>query len=72
MLRNQSVRTIAMQMLDPITPPSQVHPDLAVPKQLELAIMKALMKKREERFQSMAELVTALDEVTDGAVTSRG
>src|SRR4029077_13104405 len=27
-----TVRTIAMQMLDPIMPPSQVHPDLAVPK----------------------------------------
>ena len=61
---NSTVRTIAMQMLDPITPPSQVHPDLAIPKLLELAIMKALAKKREERFQTMAELVAALDEVT--------
>jgi len=61
---NSTVRTIAMQMLDPITPPSQVHPDLSIPKQLELAIMKALAKKREERFQTMAELVAALDEVT--------
>ena len=29
------VRTIAMQMLDPIVPPSQVRPDLAIPKPLE-------------------------------------
>jgi serine/threonine protein kinase len=57
------VRTIAMQMLDPITPPSQVHPDLAVPKALELVIMKALAKKRDDRYQTMAEVVIALDRV---------
>ena len=61
---NSTVRTIAMQMLDPIMPPSQVRPDLAIPKPLELAIMKALAKKREERYQTMGELVVALDEVT--------
>jgi len=61
---DSTVRTIAMQMLDPIMPPSQVRPDLAIPKPLELAIMKALAKKREERYQTMGELVVALDEVT--------
>jgi tRNA A-37 threonylcarbamoyl transferase component Bud32 len=61
---DSTVRTIAMQMLDPIMPPSQVHPDLAVPKPLELVIMKALAKKREERYQTMAELIAALDGVT--------
>jgi serine/threonine protein kinase len=60
---NSMVRTIAMQMLDPITPPSQVHPDLAVPKSLEALIMKALAKKREERFQTMPEMLRALDAV---------
>ncbi|CAN5519743.1 hypothetical protein BH11MYX1_BH11MYX1_16260 [soil metagenome] len=60
---DSTVRTIAMQMLDPIVPPSQVRPDLSIPKSLELAIMKALAKKREERYQTMAELVAALDEV---------
>jgi serine/threonine-protein kinase len=61
---DSTVRTIAMQMLDPITPPSQIRPDLAIPKPLELAIMKALAKKREDRYQTMGELVVALDEVT--------
>ena len=61
---DSTVRTIAMQMLDPITPPSQIRPDLAIPKPLELAIMKALAKKREERYQTMGEFVVALDEVT--------
>ena len=61
---DSTVRTIAMQMLDPIVPPSQVRPDLSIPKSLELSIMKALAKKREERYQTMAEFVAALDEVT--------
>ncbi|HEY0255194.1 MAG TPA: serine/threonine-protein kinase, partial [Kofleriaceae bacterium] len=58
---DSTVRTIAMQMLDPIMPPSQVRPDLPISKPLELAIMKALAKKREDRFQTMAELNTALE-----------
>ncbi len=61
---DSTVRTIAMQMLDVIVPPSQVRPDLSIPKPLELVIMKALAKKREERYQTMAELVTALDDAT--------
>ena len=61
---DSTVHTIAMQMLDPIVPPSQLRPDLAIPKPLELTIMKALAKPREERYQTMAELVTALDAVT--------
>ncbi|MFT3695418.1 MAG: protein kinase [Kofleriaceae bacterium] len=61
---DSTVRTIAMQMLDPIQPPSQVRPDLPISKPLELAVMKALAKKREDRFQTMGELVVALDEVT--------
>src|SRR5664279_2048987 len=61
---DSTVRTIAMQMLDPIVPPSQVDPNLSVPKPLELAIMKALAKKRDERYQTMGEFAAALDEVT--------
>jgi serine/threonine protein kinase len=61
---DSTVRTIAMQMLDPIVPPSQVDPNLAVPKPLELAIMKALAKKRDERYQTMGDFAAALDEVT--------
>src|SRR6202042_2030951 len=47
---NSLVRTIAMQMLDPITPLSQVHPDLAVAPALERVVMKALAKNRDERY----------------------
>jgi hypothetical protein len=59
---DSTVRTIAMQMLDPIMPPSQIRPDLDIAKPLELVIMKALAKKRDERYQTMGELVVALDE----------
>jgi serine/threonine protein kinase len=58
------VRTLAMVMLDPITPPTQVRPDLAIPKSLEALIMKALSKVREQRFATMAEMLAALDKIT--------
>jgi len=57
------IRTIAMQMLEPVTPPSQVHPGLGLPPTLEAIVMKALAKKREDRFQTMAELLAALEEL---------
>ncbi|HUS31954.1 MAG TPA: hypothetical protein VMZ53_25810, partial [Kofleriaceae bacterium] len=57
------IRTIAMQMLDPIVPPSQVNPDLHVPPALEAIVMKALEKKREQRFSTMGDLLTALEQI---------
>ena len=56
------VHTIAMQMLDPITPPGQLAP---VPPALEAITMKALAKKREDRHQSMTELRGELDKLGD-------
>jgi serine/threonine-protein kinase len=57
------VQTVAMQMLDPVIPPSERRPDVKVPAELEALIMKALQKKRENRFESMSDLQTALDDV---------
>jgi serine/threonine protein kinase len=57
------VRTLAMVMLDPITPPSQVNPDSRIPKSLELTIMKSLSKVREQRYATMADMLTALERV---------
>ena len=57
------VRTLAMQMLDPVEPPSKVRPDLEIPAELEGVIMNALAKKREQRFQTMGELLAALEKV---------
>ncbi|HEY0195715.1 MAG TPA: protein kinase [Kofleriaceae bacterium] len=55
------VRTLAMQMLDPILPPSQVRPDLTISPELEAVILRALAKKRDQRYQTMTELLEALD-----------
>jgi serine/threonine protein kinase len=57
------VRTLAMQMLDPVEPPSKVRPDLNIPAELELVIMTALAKKRENRYQTMGQLHEALEKV---------
>jgi hypothetical protein len=57
------IRTIAMQMLKPITPPSQVRPDLHLPPTLEAIVMKALAKKREDRYATMTELLAALEDI---------
>jgi serine/threonine protein kinase len=57
------VRTLAMQMLDPIEPPSRVRPDLQITPELEAIVMHALVKKREHRYQTMSELLEALDAI---------
>jgi eukaryotic-like serine/threonine-protein kinase len=57
------IRTIAMQMLEPITPPSKVNPDLNLPAALEAIVMKALAKKRDERFASMNDMLAALEDI---------
>jgi serine/threonine protein kinase len=62
------VRTLAMQMLEPAEPPSKERPDLAIDDELEAVIMRALAKKREQRFQTMGELLEALDGLLPAAV----
>ena len=57
------VRTLAMQMLDTIVPPSKVRPDLMIAHDLEAVVMHALAKKRDERFPTMAALLVALDAI---------
>ncbi len=61
---SSTVRTIAMQMLDPITPPNQANPANPIPSELERIIMKALEKKRENRYATMTDFLLALDGVT--------
>ncbi len=55
------VRTLAMQMLDPIVPPSLARPDLPISPEVEAVVMMALAKKRDQRYQTMGELLAALD-----------
>jgi serine/threonine protein kinase len=57
------VRTLAMQMLDPIEPPSRVRPDVPIAPEVEAVVMRALAKKREQRYQTMSELYDAIKSV---------
>lgn len=57
------VRTIAMQLLDPVVPPRQSRPDLDIGEDCEAIIMKALAKRRDERFRTMSEFQTALEQL---------
>ncbi|MEZ4362083.1 MAG: protein kinase [Kofleriaceae bacterium] len=56
-----AVRTIAMQLLDPIMPPRQRRPDLQISAECEAIVMRALAKRRDERYAAMAELQAALE-----------
>ncbi|MCA9674571.1 MAG: serine/threonine protein kinase, partial [Myxococcales bacterium] len=55
------VRTLAMQMLDPIDPPSKLRPELALSPEFERVLMKGLAKKRDERYGTMADFLTDLE-----------
>jgi len=63
------VRTLAMQMLDPIEPPTKVKPDLVITAELESVVMKALAKKRENRYTTMTDFVTDLERACPGIQT---
>ncbi len=60
------VRTLAMQMLDPIVPPSKLRPDLSFDPEVEVVLMKALAKKREQRYATMADFLEGLRGVAKG------
>src|SRR3954470_16758096 len=49
---------LAAHLHEPVTPPREINP--AVPEPLEAIILKALAKKPEERYQTMAVLSTDL------------
>ncbi|MEZ4364757.1 MAG: serine/threonine-protein kinase [Kofleriaceae bacterium] len=63
------VRTLAMQMLDPPIPPSTLRPDLDLPPEFEQVILHALTKKREQRYQTMGELLAALEGVAGASLS---
>jgi hypothetical protein len=60
---DSTVRTLAMVMLDPVEPPSQVRPEAGISPELEAVVLHALAKKREARYQTMGELVVSLESV---------
>jgi serine/threonine-protein kinase len=54
-------------MFDSPRPPSQVSPYGDIPEDAEAVILKALQKDRDFRFQSMRELIGAIEKVGTGA-----
>jgi len=56
-------RMLLMHLRDPVPPPRQRRPDLAIPAGAQDIVMRALEKKRADRWQSMLELQQALDAV---------
>ncbi|HUH05572.1 MAG TPA: protein kinase, partial [Kofleriaceae bacterium] len=61
-----TVRTLAMQMLDPIVPPRTAMPGLDISDDLEAVIMTALAKKREERYPTMTTFLGELERAAGG------
>jgi serine/threonine protein kinase len=61
------VRTLAMQMLDPITPPTAIRPELAQTPAFEPMLMKMLAKKREQRYATMEGVLRDLEGVAGAA-----
>jgi serine/threonine protein kinase len=55
------VKTLAMQMLDNPTPPRTLRPDLDIPEGLEDVVLRALSKKREQRYATMGQLLADLE-----------
>ena len=55
------VRTLAMQMLDPAKPMAEVRPELSIPPEFDRIVMRSLAKKRDQRYQTMGELVNDLE-----------
>lgn len=54
------MRVLSRHLTEPLTMPSAMAPDAAIPPMVEAVIVKALSKRPEDRYQSMAEFEAAL------------
>jgi serine/threonine-protein kinase len=52
-------------------PPHEVRPDLHIPESVSMLLMKALEKKREQRFQSAQEMLAALHNPEEWAAKNK-
>ncbi len=57
---------IERKLAGPPEPASQLVPDAKLPRELDRVLAKAMMPEPDARFESMAELRSALDHVLDG------
>jgi tRNA A-37 threonylcarbamoyl transferase component Bud32 len=56
-------RVLLMHLRDPAQPPRQRRPDLAIPARAQEVVMRALEKKRADRWQDLAEVQRVLAEI---------
>ena len=56
-------RLLLMHLRDPPVPPRQLRPDLEIPAAAQDVVMRALEKRREDRWQDMGEMLKALEAV---------
>ncbi len=54
------MRVLSRHLTEPLTLPSTMAPDAGIPPMVESIVVKALSKKREDRYQSMGEFEEAL------------
>ncbi|HEX4406417.1 MAG TPA: serine/threonine-protein kinase [Polyangia bacterium] len=54
-------RALLMHLRDPVMPPRQRRPDLVIPSRAQDVVMRALEKKRDDRWQEMSEVQQAID-----------
>jgi serine/threonine protein kinase len=56
-------QVLIMHMRQPVEPPRGRRPDLDIPTGAQAVVMRALAKRREDRYQSMKEIAEAIDAV---------
>jgi serine/threonine protein kinase len=56
-------QVLIMHMRQPVEPPRARRPDLDIPTGAQAVVMRALAKRREDRFQTMKDLAAAIDAV---------
>jgi tRNA A-37 threonylcarbamoyl transferase component Bud32 len=56
-------RVLLMHLREPVQPPRQRRPDLAIPARAQEVVMRALEKKRADRWQDLAEVQRVLAEI---------
>ncbi len=66
---DSTIRTLAMQMLDPIPALRDLEITADLEPAVEAIVMRGLEKKREDRYQDMSEMLQAILALTDDSET---
>src|SRR3954470_9979525 len=67
-----AVEVLVKQLNDKAVPPRERRPDLNIDPELEALVLKCLAKQRDERVQSMDELLQGLTQIRAHIVGARG